>query len=519
MAKRWVSLLGNTYTSGYPDDGGDTSEVNFLRNATNSLEAAGDYPNLVTLAGSDAVLSNVAGLAVYGVRWTCAVDVAYAGNVLGNLADGRNFGNANPLMTDAINVRMVFDLPGNNPPAAVAFVAGKPPVSQYYSAQNMGRWKSVPPAWKWDRDGSASTNPTGQSLARALNYTPYRTKPGVPKANWYASGTCVVDLESQIPLGLMRPMVGEMDPGTFPGGIVTAIGMVQNPGFMGPAMAARFTRLDVLVNERPTWSLNAKANMTARGNDGGNVEFRAFHPGGEGISGLRVRIASANRCLSFQSGGAWANEVTLLTNSTGRIVVPVRPDLPGSDQIVVTSVDTPYVGGIFQPTLAATRGVQIANPSSGSGVVCTVIPAQQYRAGSPARIDRNSVLSWNAGANSIAEVEGDARLAFSGVGAVVGAVLGITDTRDAPEDVNRITHGFFFGVDSRGLPSYQLFEAGQILTEREGYTPATAFRLERAGGVVRYYVDDELIYTSTAPNEANTIYAACAVYASGDTLP
>ena len=148
---------------------------------------------------------------------------------------------------------------------------------------------------------------------------------------------------------------------------------------------------------------------------------------------------------------------------------------------------------------------------------CITTPEQPYVPGTPSRAVVTPVYGWDAGANSLQQYPGDARIRFT-MEPAIGVVLGLTNTRDNPESMPRISHGFLFNKSHAGTPQWQVIEAGVVKTGPGTYTGATEFRVDRAGTQVSYFVNGALVYASRTPFTGMAI-CATALYASGDTVP
>lgn len=118
--------------------------------------------------------------------------------------------------------------------------------------------------------------------------------------------------------------------------------------------------------------------------------------------------------------------------------------------------------------------------------------------------------SWNAGARTIATLPEDGAFSFS-VGQSIGIVCGL-NTNDQSVSYREIGHGFLI-EDTR----YRVIEAGIVKTGWAGYAKSATFKIERRWGVVTYWLNDTLIYTSAAPS-SGTVFLDASFYAYGDTI-
>lgn len=527
MTKRWVSLLGPNYTSGYPEGGGDQSAVAWVENRDGRLEAAGVYPALGTLTGNAATIASLAGLAVYGVRWTVAVDVTYRVPPTINQGGQNVFGNSTP-SASRVTARIVFDLPGSNPPRNSASISSQLPQTVAIGSppSQVGRWSNPPDGWTFDSGGTGGPGERGTPYAKSFAYAPRRALAGYESqwSRWYASGAQVFEGQTDLPLGLMRANGSQLDPNEWGGGVAS----LQDMDSMGAGFV-RFTRLAVLVEERPTWTASVPAQMTVGAVS--RIEVRAQRPGGEGIPGVLVRVRSGAGALPVRPAGStasYSDEAIGTTGSNGVAAFECLPRVAGLDDLAITNSNAPYIGRVFDPPMAEVRRVGIAPAPGGGGgsggEVCTLIPAVEAVPYVPARIEVKNNYGWNAGANSIKECAGAARVTFTMERQVVGVVIGFTGTRENPRNKDRITHGLYFSTSQSGRPQYQVIESGKLRGEVwEAVPHEDQYRIERRAGRVAYLINYgdgwEVFYESGAPSTDSPIFVGNTIYASGDTTP
>lgn len=151
---------------------------------------------------------------------------------------------------------------------------------------------------------------------------------------------------------------------------------------------------------------------------------------------------------------------------------------------------------------------------------CTVCPDIPPTPGTPGGLVYTVVLGWNAGANSVQELDGDVLLTFTMPLAVLGVVCGFRHGRLGVGIPEMNTHGFVFqrGVDSLSL--YGIVENGTTVLSSVARSPDLdeTFYIQRRNGVVTYYVDDVVpAYTSSVPSSGPLIVGGC-LYASGDDI-
>lgn len=153
------------------------------------------------------------------------------------------------------------------------------------------------------------------------------------------------------------------------------------------------------------------------------------------------------------------------------------------------------------------------NPPPGS---CVTYPAVEAVPSRPSYFTQEPEDAWTSGANSAKEISGNCFFEFTQP-QVKGAALGFVETREDPTNYSRITHGFMFGSDAVGRPTWAVMERGRLLSAPAVYAVSTVFRIERANGVVSYLLGGELIMISQSESTA-TVMAGCSLYSSGDAV-
>ncbi len=111
------------------------------------------------------------------------------------------------------------------------------------------------------------------------------------------------------------------------------------------------------------------------------------------------------------------------------------------------------------------------------------------------------LYQWDAGAHSIATLGADGCFTFQ-VGQATGVVAGFSNT-DASTDYREIQHGFWIeGIKSR------IIELGTFKTALITHAQDVVYKVERVAGVVKYYRDDVLVYTSLTASTGTVILDA-----------
>jgi hypothetical protein len=148
---------------------------------------------------------------------------------------------------------------------------------------------------------------------------------------------------------------------------------------------------------------------------------------------------------------------------------------------------------------------------------CVVTPACAGSAYQPGYTVNQPIFDWNAGADSITELTGDAHTVFQMPTPVSGVIIGFKTSRLSTTVPSLITHGFYF-FNSVGTPYAQIVESGQVIGSAFSYTSADNFEVRRASGQVTYWHNSALIYTSSALSIDAIIVNTC-LFASGDQAP
>lgn len=153
-----------------------------------------------------------------------------------------------------------------------------------------------------------------------------------------------------------------------------------------------------------------------------------------------------------------------------------------------------------------TNGVQ-----SATCVDCPEIPAV---AAVPAQTIVDPQPGWNASARSVLSISGDAYTQFTVPAGVVGVVCGLSNAH-RNSSPGTVTHGFFVYQEG-GKQYWRVIESGVYQTAAVLRAPATdVFRVERRSGVVRYFFNGRVYYTSATPLQGDAIVVAC-MYSAED---
>lgn len=274
----------------------------------------------------------------------------------------------------------------------------------------------------------------------------------------------------------------------------------------------------VLIDDPPRWEVIVASAVPRT--DVVPFDVRLFWPDDTPVPGLSVRVTVGVFTSIRALGGVFSLvSAAATTDADGIARFELRGDHVGVEtlQVNLDSADA-WRAGYFEPELPTTvavavNGIEGDDPETG----CYVVPAQSAIPSAPSRVEILPWFEWNAGANSVASHEGDARVVFTMVPAV-GVVLGFAPDRDDPTNMLRVTHGFSFTKSANDDARAQIIEAGVTKGGVHTYDDETEFQVRRVSGVVTYWIDGEMIYVSRTPS-VGEIIVGTALYASGDAAP
>ncbi len=145
---------------------------------------------------------------------------------------------------------------------------------------------------------------------------------------------------------------------------------------------------------------------------------------------------------------------------------------------------------------------------------CAAIPAV------PAVNSYDYHEGWNAGANSIENIDGDVHTVFMVDIGVAGAVGFCPYPRVDVTSKENLTHAFYFDKGPGGDARYQIMERGRIVRGALPYDPSVdEFEITREGtdGRVTYSVNDTVVFTSSA-GVFGPLVVGTALYRGGDAI-
>lgn len=324
----------------------------------------------------------------------------------------------------------------------------------------------------------------------------------------------------------LRPLASSTPPGQAARSYSIPISSGSGHGYSFPAGATLTYRYATSYGAAPTYS--AVVNTSATGSaapppaPSGFVLVRidVYVPGnssGETIPSNELAALPAGVGGVTMAGSTLSNGYPAASPSrvVGNIVLP---NLDGSVRVLTRfytklsnggyvwdgtgDPDPPY----FTTAASGMRAGLLAN-FPGAPAVAAVPPKTEYK----------KWQEWNAGANSIAELDGDVYTEFPGpvaVGAYVGFFEG--GTRD-PQNYDAMVAAFRFASSPTG-PKWTIKDgARSVSITNTSYTTSDKFRIERANGVMIFLVNGIEVYRSKRAS-AGPLRVGTTLYASGDKV-
>jgi hypothetical protein len=124
-------------------------------------------------------------------------------------------------------------------------------------------------------------------------------------------------------------------------------------------------------------------------------------------------------------------------------------------------------------------------------------PGRAAVASKPAVTSTDQHTGWNAGGESVTELDGDIVTRFRVQIGVAGAVGFKKAGESDSTDKDGLHFAFYFDADPAGVKRVSIMEHGRRVSGFMSYeTSTTVFRIERKDRGVTYYMDDVVVYTS-----------------------
>lgn len=149
---------------------------------------------------------------------------------------------------------------------------------------------------------------------------------------------------------------------------------------------------------------------------------------------------------------------------------------------------------------------------------CLVCPEVPASTGHATRVVTDANLGWNAGANSIAMLDGDVRMAIAPDAIPAGMFVGLKGSRVGPTAPELLTHAFYIYAAALGKAFVEVRERGVLVGVATAYTLGSLLEIRRDGGRVSYWIAGAKVRDSAVASRGPVLVNAC-LYSAGDTLP
>jgi hypothetical protein len=170
---------------------------------------------------------------------------------------------------------------------------------------------------------------------------------------------------------------------------------------------------------------------------------------------------------------------------------------------------TAIIGG-FIPVSRSIPATDVIAPHP----ITTTYPAYSVATAVPTTTTQVIDCGWNASAISIGFFNTDGYASFSIQANSIGVVAGLNNTDTS---AGSAYEAIKFGIKS-SQGQYQVVESGVTKTALAAFADTSVLKIKISFGVVTYYVDDVLIYTSLATPDYLTSVLDVSFFASGDAI-
>ncbi|HGM6931341.1 TPA: hypothetical protein ACKQDF_000806 [Stenotrophomonas maltophilia] len=217
-------------------------------------------------------------------------------------------------------------------------------------------------------------------------------------------------------------------------------------------------------------------------------------------------------CGASPAQGYWRRECSMgrmQASINGAVQIPSGASIAGYET----------EGGVTYVRYQICRSIFVQTAPPGP-VTCKTYPEQKAEPAVPSTPPRMEYLSgfdWDAGANSMVDLDGDVAMSLT-MGRAVGVVVGLCPLGSPGLiDPARVQHGLYFHQSAGGRLQACVIEAGRRVSPIRFYGPADVWSLRRIGGTVSYVHDGDHFYTSMR-SSSGQVMVGCAMYATGDFI-
>lgn len=325
---------------------------------------------------------------------------------------------------------------------------------------------------------------------------------------------------------------------------------------LASTMDATLSRFRLLVDDRPGWRVSAPTQVGVGLQASIPIEVTLSYPSGEPVIGETIRVSTAGARVELAAGAssrfrAWAEGTT---DASGKVRFNVRGIEEGTAVVEIINGRTDNVGEqqgvygqLYNPPLFGSLSLRVYGGHSSDGpvetptfppppydpdsppqpveppvvtpgeTVCTTYPAITAIPSTPSRIETHVVNAWDAGANSIDELDGDVRTEFSFDQPVVGVAVGFVDHRENVQDYARLIIGVLMSQQASGAMQFRVMEYGQFRTGFFPYALHTPIEIRRVQGEFSVWYGGARVFRSTRQH-TRTLLVGSSFFSTGDTL-
>jgi hypothetical protein len=147
---------------------------------------------------------------------------------------------------------------------------------------------------------------------------------------------------------------------------------------------------------------------------------------------------------------------------------------------------------------------------------CITCPHMAPVIGVPGRYVVSPNNGWTAGANSVAEIDGDLHAVFDIGRFAIGSVTGLKATRANQTAPAEILFGWYVHANGTGLLAEALERAVRVYGP-VAYALSTPLEIRRVSGAVTYFINGVPVFRSAQSSSGPLVLNAC-LYAGGDEL-
>lgn len=235
----------------------------------------------------------------------------------------------------------------------------------------------------------------------------------------------------------------------------------------------------------------------------------------EGTVGTMVaQVPAPAQAITFAGVTTYSNGYpTVPGKYLGTFLVP---SMTGGYQGIVREYEPNGPNGVYIPVGSVVDPAGITTQSEGvRAVKVAATPAVPGIPGQPRRTVNLDTKGWDAGANSIAELDGDVYVKFE-VPVALGVRVGFFSGVRNPANVDALLHSFYVYTDAAGK-HWSIVDHGRQIQLNGQAAADTVYEIRRYAGQISYLVNNVLVWRS--PNlSQGPLSVGTTMYAPGDMV-